>query len=483
MSGIVKSKYINKNLQPTIESEKTLRGVHFTILWFGMVLSLSAFMFAHNFIGAGFNWLYVLLFVFLGCCIVCIILTLIGSIGFKYGIPFPVVMRCSFGLEGAKFASILRAIISCGWYSVLTWNGSRCLYAICELILPGLKYFKGNVFGCDILMFFCLVIFILLQLYLACGGMKIIFKFLYITVPIVVIFVIIILFHYAKLLNYSDAFTALQDLNQKKISYNIIIIIIVSSIALWSTLTINICDFTRYAKTHKSQVIGQFIGLPFGMLIVVFVGIFFSGCCLVALGEYIWDPIILLKYFIKDPVIYFLGYFVLLLGILTSNMAANVVPMANALSNLAPKILSFRVAAFLSCLLSLLFLPLNLISNPESFVFVWLIGYCSITGAFSGIIISDYYLLRKKYIKVASLYKVEGEYYYKKGWNLIAIAVLFIAILPSLPGFLKNTIDFQILGKFNIFFESIYNYSWLVSFTLSLTLYYLFMKLYYNKKK
>jgi nucleobase:cation symporter-1, NCS1 family len=474
----IRNKYANENLLPILKAEKRLKGVHFAVLWLGLVSGVTEYMFTSTLLTIGFTWWQSLLIIFSGNCIVWFIIVLIGTIGAKYGISFPVVMRCSFGLEGAKFVAVLRSIIACGWFSILTWQGSRCLFEIFELILPGLQYFRGDVFGCNILLFFCLIIFILLQLYIACGGMRMILRLQYICVPVLFIsLVTIFIFFYLKLPDLSKALNAVESTRPSSIKFDIIITALVSTIAVWSTVAVNICDFTRYAKNQKSQLIGQFIGLPIGMAVVSFIGLFITGCSVILFGKLEWNPIILLHSFSADSHMNILGYFVLIICVLATNMAANIVPVANTLSCLAPRILSFRVAAFLACLIGLLFLPLQLIENRQNYVYLWLVGYCNITGAIAGIIISDYYFLRKGVIKIKALYKPGSEYSYLKGWNLIAVAVLIIAMLPSLPGFLKYAGNITVMGNANKLFEGIYNYSWFIAFAIALTLYYILMKM------
>ena len=482
LSNRIKNKYANDNLLPIAKSEKNWSSIHFVILWFGLVTCVIGCMFVGNLIAVGFNWWQALLVIFLGNFLVYLIVASIGVIGTKYGISFPVLLRCSFGLKGAKFAAILRALLACGWFSILTWQGSRCLLKLFEVLLPGLKYFKGDVFGCDILQFFCLVVLILLQIYIACGGMSAIIKLQFIFVSLMIIaIIIVILSYYIELPEISKALTATQILPSKNLQFKTVATMFVSTVAVWSTLAMSICDFTRYAKNQKSQIVGQFIGFPLGILIVTFVGIFITGTYAIIYGKIVWDPIVLFES-ITNPFYYFLSYFIMLLAVLSTNMAANVVPMANTISCLFPKLFSFKISAILACMIGVLFLPLQLMNNAYDYILLWLIAYSTVTGAISGIIISDYYLVRKRIIKIKALYKSGSEYNYHKGWNIIGITSLFVAILPSMPGFFLYAGLISSLGKLSQFFELMYRYSWFTAFIIAIALYYILMKYYYLKK-
>jgi len=243
-----------------------------------------------------------------------------------------------------------------------------------------------------------------------------------------------------------------------------------ANVGYWATLSLNIPDFTRYAKSQRSQVLGQVLGLPTTMTAFAFIGVAVTSATIVVFGEAIWDPVVLLAR-IGSPAVIILGALIVLVAQLTTNMAANVVSPANDFSSLAPKRISYVTGGLITALIGIVMMPWKLYADAAAYIFTWLIGYSSLMGAIGGILIADYWVVRRRQLSTADLFKLDGQYTYSGGVNYRAVAVLVIAILPVIPGFLRAamTPGGQVANP--TLFDVLYTYAWFVTFGLSFALY------------
>jgi NCS1 family nucleobase:cation symporter-1 len=243
-------------------------------------------------------------------------------------------------------------------------------------------------------------------------------------------------------------------------------------VGFWATLSLNIPDFTRFAKSQKDQILGQFLGLPTTMGIYSFIGIAVTCATVIVFGEAIWDPVALLAKF-DHPIVVILSLVSIAIATLTTNIAANVVSPANDFSNLKPSLISFKMGGMITAVIGIIMMPWRLVTDLGNYIFIWLIGYSALLGPIGGIMIADYYLLRRARLKVEDLYKRSGEYTYQNGINWKAVLVLVLAILPNVPGFINASTGQKI---FPAFFDMIYTYAWFVGLPLAAVLYYLVMR-------
>jgi len=242
-------------------------------------------------------------------------------------------------------------------------------------------------------------------------------------------------------------------------------------IGFWSTLSLNIPDFTRFAKSQRDQVIGQALGLPIPMALLAFVSVAVTSATAVVFGETIWDPVVLAGKMGGAAAITGLGF--LLLATMTTNLAANVVAPANGFSNIAPKRISFKMGGYITAGLGIAIMPWKLLESAGSYLFVWLVGYSSLLGPIAGILIADYFFVRGTHLNTKAFYHRGGDYEYYKGWNLYALLALVLGIAPSLAGFL-TAID--AISNAPAFLVEIYNYAWFVGAFTSGILYFVFMR-------
>jgi NCS1 family nucleobase:cation symporter-1 len=249
-----------------------------------------------------------------------------------------------------------------------------------------------------------------------------------------------------------------------------------ASVGYWATLSLNIPDFTRYAKSQKSQMLGQALGLPLTMTAFAFIGVAVTSATVIIFGEAISDPVKLIQKFDSAIVILF-AMLVIFVAQLTTNMAANVVSPSNDFSNLNPKRISYVAGGLITAVIGILMMPWQLMSSMSAYIFTWLIGYSGLMGAIGGIMICDYFVLRNKNLQLAELFKTDGIYSYTNGFNWRAIAALIAAILPVIPGFLRaaTTPGGQVANP--NFFDTLYIYAWFVTFAIGFVIYLVLMKI------
>lgn len=248
-----------------------------------------------------------------------------------------------------------------------------------------------------------------------------------------------------------------------------------ANVGYWATLSLNIPDFTRYAKSQRSQMMGQALGLPTTMTAFAFIGVAVTAATIVVFGKAVWDPIQLVT-MIGTPGVIIFGALVVMAAQLTTNMAANVVSPANDFSNLAPRKISYVTGGLITAVIGIVMMPWKLYNDAAAYIFTWLLGYSSLMGALGGILIADYWVVRKQKLNLRDLFELRGEYTYSNGTNWRAVAALVISILPVVPGFIRAVMTPGGQVASPGLFDHIYTYAWFVTFILSFVLYLAFMK-------
>jgi nucleobase:cation symporter-1, NCS1 family len=245
-------------------------------------------------------------------------------------------------------------------------------------------------------------------------------------------------------------------------------------VGFWATLSLNIPDFTRYAKSQKAQVRGQSIGLPSSMTLFAFIGVVVTSATTIVYGNTIWDPVVLAGKF-ESKTLVSLAMIAVAISTLATNIAANIVSPANDFSNLWPRKINFRIGGYITGILGVLIFPWKLVADPNGYIFTWLVGYSSLLGPIGGILIADYFFIRKQQLQVQDLYKTQGSYAYQKGFNQVAVIALLLGILPNVPGFLTTI---KVVNKDSVWpwLDDLYNYAWFVGFIISGVSYLLMMK-------
>ena len=468
------SSLINEDLAP-IPPEKRKWGTwNYAALWISMSLCIPTYMLASSLIGGGMNWWQAILTIFLGNTIVLIPMILNGHAGAKYGIPFPVFARASFGTKGANVPAILRAIVACGWFGIQTWIGAAAIYNILRAWNPSLPEIDTQSLFPQTVPMICFLIFWLLNMFIVYLGVESIKKLLVFKAIFLPVAALALLFWAIGAANGLGPILEQPSKLSGASFWNYFFPALTGMVGFWATLSLNIPDFTRYAKSQKAQIRGQAIGLPPSMTLFAFIGVVVTSATAIVYGNTIWDPVALAGKFENKMMVTF-AMIAVAISTLATNIAANIVSPANDFSNLAPNKINFRMGGYITGVIGVLIFPWKLIADPTGYIFTWLIAYSSLLGPVGGIMIADYYFIRRQQLEVNELYKHNGIYSFKNGVNTHAIIALLIGILPNVPGFLV-TIKILSTDSVPAWIAQLYNYAWFVGFFVSGILYILLMK-------
>src|SRR6187431_3814454 len=423
------SSLINDDLAPIPQEKRKWGTWNYAALWISMSLCIPTYMLASSLIGGGMNWWQAILTIFLGNTIVLIPMILNGHAGAKYGIPFPVFARASFGTRGANIPAILRAIVACGWFGIQTWIGGAAIYNIVRAWNPGMPEIDHSSLFPQMIPMICFLLFWLLNMFIVYLGVESIRKLLVFKAIFLPVAALALLFWAISAANGLGPILEQPSKLSGPSFWNFFFPALTGMVGFWATLSLNIPDFTRYAQSQKAQILGQALGLPATMTAFAFIGVAVTSATVVLFGEAIWDPVALVARIGNPPVIIF-GALVIMLAQLTTNMAANVVSPANDFSSLAPRRISYVTGGLITAVIGLLMMPWKLYADAGAYIFTWLIGYSSLMGAIGGILIADYWIVRRQSLSLRDLFDVRGRYAYTDGVNRTAIVTLVVAILP-----------------------------------------------------
>lgn len=475
---------INDDIRPTTAAERHWSKWNLASLWIGMVVCVPTYMLAAGLIEQGMSWSQALLTVFLGNFIVLIPMVLNGHPGAKYGVPFPVLIRASFGIQGAHIPSVLRGLVACGWFGIQTWLGGNAIYQLVGGIAGGA--WGGAplpVLGINVAEFACFLLFWAVQVFIIYKGVETIRVFEDLAAPFLIVAGLSLLgWAYWKAGGFGPMLSTPSqfDDGQPKAGQFLQVFFpsLTAMVGFWATLSLNITDFTRYAKSQKDQFLGQVIGLPTTMTLFAFIGIAVTSATSVVFGETIWDPTVLLSK-VGGGFTVAISLFALSIATLSTNIAANVVSPANALINMAPQKITFRLGGYITAGLGLVMFPWKIISSTGGYIFTWLIGYSALLGPIGGILVADYYLIRKTQLDEAGLYRRTGPYWYHGGYNLAALIALLVAVIPNVPGFLHAA---GLMSDVGDFWKTIYTYAWFVGFGVAAVVYVILQKALYTQQ-
>jgi NCS1 family nucleobase:cation symporter-1 len=463
----------NADLAPVPMDRRTWRLGSIAALWISMSACIPTYMLASSLIGGGMNWWQAIMTIFLGNLIVVIPMILNAHAGTRYGIPFPVFCRASFGTRGANIPALMRAFVACGWFGIQTWIGGNAIYKILSVFVPSLVSAQ-TAFGITLPQFICFLFFWSINMLVVYKGVDCIRWLLNIKAPLLIALGLLLLGWayrnaggFGPILSQPSAFDPGQPKNGQFFSF--FVPALTGMIGFWATLSLNIPDFSRYARSQRDQIVGQALGLPLTMALYSFIGVAVTSATTIIYGTTIWDPVDVLTRF-KNPVVLVVAMLALCIATLATNIAANVVSPANDFSHLAPRRISFRLGGLITGVIGILIMPWKLIADPSGYIFTWLVGYSALLGPIGGIMIADYYVIRHRELDVVGLYQPRGPYRFTNGFSIVSIIALVVAVLPNLPGFLVNV---KVLDSNSVPapLVALYNYAWFVGFAIAFTVY------------
>jgi nucleobase:cation symporter-1, NCS1 family len=470
---VADSPYFNRDLAPAGPSRRTWSTWNITAMWIGMSIVITTYFLASSLMAGGMNWWQALLTITLGNLIVLIPMVLNAHAGTRYGIPFPVFVRASFGVRGANIPAIARGLVACGWFGIQTWLGGLALDALLTQLWGGwadLGWHRGIAFA----------IFWAIQVAIILRGMEAI-KYLESWASPVLLGggIAIMIWAFVEVGSITEPFSASNRLEGEGPGFwTLFWPSLAANVGYWATLSLNIPDFTRFAQSQRSQMIGQAIGLPLSMALFSFIGIATTAATVLIYGEAIWDPIALIVE-IGNAGVLILAMIVIVLAQVTTNMAANVVAPSNDFSNLWPRVISFRMGGVITAIIGIAMFPWEILESRGAYIFTWLIGYGSLLGAIAGIMIVDYWLLRREKLDLADLYSADprAQYWYTAGFNWRAVAALVVGVAPVVPGFIEaaTTANFQGFTDPSLL-ERFYTYGFGFTFLVASVVYYILMR-------
>lgn len=465
------SPYWNADIAATRKKDRTWGLRDIMVLWISMCACVPTYMLASSLIAEGMNWWQAVVTIFLGNCIVLIPMVMNAHAGTKYGIPFPVYCRPAFGILGANVPALLRALVACGWFGIQTWIGGWAIFKLTAIYIPGLEAWPAVFLGISLPQLACFMFFWAINMFVIYKGVESIRFLLNIKAPLLIILGLALLaWAYREAGGFGPMFAAPSAFapGQPKAGqfWAFFFPALTGMIGFWATLSLNIPDFTRYARSQKDQILGQALGLPTTMGLFSFIGVAVTSATIVIYKESIWDPVVLISKF-RNPVVLAVALVSLCIATLATNIAANVVSPANDLAHLWPRVINFRRGGYITGVIGILMQPWKLVADPSGYIFKWLVAYSSLLGSIGGVLICDYYVLRKCVLHVPELYEKSGRYWYQGGFNPKALVALVAGILPLVPGFL-GTIGAASVSPFWI---TLYSYAWFISFGVSFGVY------------
>ena len=466
----------NEDLAPTPPQARTWTTRHFAALWVGMAVCIPTYTLAAGLIDQGMSWWQALLCVGLGNVIVLGPMLLNAHAGTKYGIPFPVFARASFGVLGANVPALLRALVACGWFGIQTWLGGQALWQLLLAIAPGLQgplssegmkaaigIHPGELLGFAV--FWAVTLYFIVK-----GTESIKFLELYSAPFLIAVGLALLTWAYVKADGFGPMLSQPSKFTDMGSFMGAFIPGLTAMVGFWATLSLNIPDFTRYARSQKDQVVGQALGLPGTMVLFSFIGVAVTSATPLIFGEVIWDPVKLLGR-VGGSLVTLLAMLSLSIATLSTNLAANVVSPANDFSNLKPSKISYKMGGIITAVIGALMFPWKLIESSGGYIFTWLIGYSALLGPVGGIMVADYFLVRRRELVVDDLYRRGGQYEFSAGINWKAMLALAIGVAVNVPGFLAEAVP-GLKDSVPGFWRTLYTYAWFVGFLLSGAIHY-----------
>jgi NCS1 family nucleobase:cation symporter-1 len=447
----------NPDLAPIPAEKRSWGTYNYASLWVAMSVCIPTYMLASGLIAGGMSWIQAIATILLGNLIVLVPMLLNAHAGTQYGIPFPVLVRASFGVRGANVPAVLRALVACGWFGIQAWIGGQAIYSMLRIVWPAAANLPGSNW-------ICFFVFWAINLMVIWRGIETI-KFLEgVGAPFMLVVGLLLLFWITrKAGGFGPVLHTRSKFHTTSEFVRFFIPALTGMVGFWATVALNIPDFTRYAKSQRAQMVGQALGLPAAMTLYSFIGVAVTSASAMIFGQPIWDPVVLLGRF-NQPLVALIALVALLLATLNTNVAANVVSPSNDFSNLRPSLISFRTGGLITGVVGILMMPWKLLSNFNSYIFGWLVGYSAFLGPIAGIMICDYYVVRRRRLVVEDLYRRGSVYEYWRGFNPRAIVGLALGVAIALIGLAAPAVRW------------LYDYAWFVGFIVSGGLYFLLMQ-------
>ena len=462
---IAASPLYNRDLAPVPVHERKWTTYNYAALWISMAHCIPTYMLAAGLMSTGMNWWQALVTILLGNTIVLAPILLNSHPGTKYGIPFPVFARASYGTIGSNLPALMRAIVACGWFGIQAWIGGEALHTLFTSLMPGWLTLLGSGFSghtgtewLSFLLFWGLNVFIIYK------GMDVLRLVENWAAPFVLVMTGALLVWAVREAN------GLGSLLQQPGKFHtlgeflpVFVPSLTAMIGYWATLSLNMPDFTRFGRSQREQIVGQVVALPTTMSVFAAMGVLITSATVIIYGEAIWDPVKLVGKF-SSPVVVAVSMFTAVVATLSVNIAANVVSPANDFANAFPRLISFKTGGLITGLVGILMQPWRLLADASGYIFNWLLGYSGGLGSIAGVLIADYWLVRRRRLQLEDLYLTDGAYTYRAGWNPPAVVATLLGCALAWGGLVVPTL------------KPLYDYAWFVGFGVAFAVYAMLMR-------
>ena len=448
----------NHDLAPVRVADRTWSTYNFAALWISMAHCIPTYMLAAGLIAAGMSWQQALVTILLGNTIVLLPILANSHAGTKYGIPFPVYARAAYGTVGSNLPALMRAIVACGWFGINCWIGGQALHTFLRAMLPhawshlstvpaGGGHAPGEWIG--------LLLFWLLNIGVVYRGMDLLRKVENWAAPFVLVMTAILVgwavwraHGLGAIMSQPGKFPDFASF------FKVFVPSLTAMIGFWATLSLNMPDFTRFGRSQREQAVGQVVALPTTMTVFAAMGIVITSATAIIYGKAIWEPVALVGHFEQRSIIA-VAMFTIVVATLSVNIAANVVSPANDFANAFPRLISFRTGGLITGIIGIAMQPWKLMADPSGYIFQWLVGYSGGLGSIAGVLIADYFIVKKRTLVLADLYRGDGVYRYSGGWNPAAV-------IATLAGCALAWV-----GAFVPALHPLYDYAWFVGFLVA----------------
>ena len=452
----------NPDLAPVPIRRRNWTTYNYAALWISMAHCIPTYMLASGLMASGMNWKQALLTILLGNTIVLVPILLNSHPGTKYGIPFPVFARAAYGTIGSNLPALMRALVACGWFGIQAWIGGEALHTLFSAIIPAWPTLLGPGLGghtptewLSFLLFWGINIFIIYR------GMDLLRKFENWAAPFVLVMTAILLWWaigrangLGPLLAQPGKFPTFREF------FPVFVPSLTAMVGYWATLSLNMPDFTRFGRSQREQVVGLVVALPTTMSVFAAMGVLITSATVIIYGRAIWDPVQLVAQF-RAPVVVAVSMFTAVVATLAVNIAANVVSPANDFANAFPKAIRFKTGGLITGIIGILVQPWRLLADPAGYIFQWLLGYSGGLGSIAGVLIADYWLVRRTELSLEDLYLPDGKYRYSAGWNWKAVAATLVGCALAWGGLVFPPL------------KPLYSYAWFVGFFAAGLLYWM----------
>ncbi len=456
-SRVDRSPLYNVDLAPVPIAKRTWTTYNFAALWISMAHCIPTYMLSAGLMAAGMSWSQALITVLLGNTIVLVPILLNSHPGTKYGIPFPVFARAAYGTLGSNVPALMRALVACGWFGIQAWIGGEALNTFFASVIPDWSGLLGPGFsghtGTEWLSF---LLFWGLNVWIVYRGMDLLRHVENWAAPFVLVMTgALLVWAVAE----ADGFGPLLSQPGKFPTFNSFLPVFIPSltamIGFWATLSLNMPDFTRFGRSQREQIIGQTVALPTTMFVFAAMGVLITSATTIIYGEVIWDPIKLIGRF-TSPLVIAVAMFTAVVATLAVNIAANVVSPANDFANAFPRFIRFSTGGLITGILGILIQPWRLLADPSGYIFNWLLGYSGGLGSIAGVLIADYWIVRRKQLALEDLYLPDGRY---GRWNWAGIAATVLGCAAAWGGLIWSPM------------RPLYDYAWFVGFAVAAVVY------------